>query len=696
MSEESNENTRPDEGTDTDEVHQLPLRTLNIKQLISLDACTRCGECLTWCPVHDQDSREAIIPRRKVIDFLKIAKAQHGLLAKIMTHEKIGEPLKRMLGRIFGYHSIGKAEIEDFVQNLYECSTCGQCEVVCPAHIETVALWEELRRIIVQAGYGPLEVQKGLVKSVKAFDNPWQQPRAGRTKWARKALKDGLIRQLPRDIKKTGAKVLLFFGCTASYDVNVRQVAINTINILEALGIDYGILGAEEKCCASVLLRMGDPEHHRVFKENIDLFNSLGIDTLISSCSGCFKTIMQDYPRIAPLNFEVLHSVEFFARLLKNGKLTFPHPVNRTVTYHDPCHLGRATGGFDAPRMIMEAIPGLTLIEMPRNREYSRCCGAGGGLKAGFPDIQNKMARRRIREAEETGADSLVSCCPFCFQGLNIGISALESPLVMRDISALVAESLLGYDVFQQPAASATSVTLAFPVTEETGVETESPGAPEKTVSVAAAVQTSEAPSDGRAAKKAERERKRMARRTDASSEVPEEKTPEEKAPPPIDVRPAEVMASPPAAEKGNEEAARDAKKADREQRRAARRSSGKSEAGSGAAAESVPVGEAVPVESGPEPVLIAEAPVHAEPSAIQALASGPSPVAPSQTPEQAPVAEADAPEASPAAVFQGLELQPEVAAESENDSKQERERKRAERRAEREKEKSARRDARK
>jgi heterodisulfide reductase subunit D len=102
--------------------------------------------------------------------------------------------------------------------------------------------------------------------------------------------------------------------------------------------------------------------------------------------------------------------------------------------------------------MIMEAIPGLKLVEMPRNREYSRCCGAGGGLKAGFPDIQNKMARRRIQEAEETGAEQLVSCCPFCYQGLNVGITALASQIVMRDISGLVAESLLGYDVFERAA----------------------------------------------------------------------------------------------------------------------------------------------------------------------------------------------------------------------------------------------------
>ncbi|MCP4577490.1 MAG: (Fe-S)-binding protein, partial [Deltaproteobacteria bacterium] len=235
----------------------------------------------------------------------------------------------------------------------------------------------------------------------------------------------------------------------------VKQVAINTINILEALDIDYGVLGKDEKCCGSVLLRMGDPEHKRLFKENIDQFNSLGIDTLISSCSGCFKTIMQDYPKIGKLNFEVLHTVEFLARLLKSGELTFPHPVNKDITFHDPCHLGRATGGFDAPRMIMEAIPDLNLTEMPRNREYSRCCGAGGGLKAGFPDIQGRMAQRRVKEAEETGAKELVSCCPFCYQGLQVGIGVSESPIVMKDLSAYIAQSLLGYDVFEKAAKEA-------------------------------------------------------------------------------------------------------------------------------------------------------------------------------------------------------------------------------------------------
>jgi heterodisulfide reductase subunit D len=598
MTPDSPDTDRNDPTELNQEVRELPLQHLSMRQLIALDACTRCGECLTWCPVYDQDAKEAIVPRRKVIDFLNIARSQHGLLARILKQDKISPTLRRWLGRILGYRQIGTAEIEAFVNNLYECSTCGQCEVVCPAHIETVSLWEELRRIMVEAGYGPLEAQKGLVKSVKSFDNPWQQPRTGRTKWARRAIKDGLLRSMPREIRKTGGKVLLFFGCTAAYDVNVKQVAVNSINILEALGIDYGILGSEEKCCASVLLRMGDPEHKRVFQENIDIFNSLGIETLISSCSGCFKTILQDYPKVAPLHFEVLHTVEFLARLLRDGKLRFTHRVERTVTYHDPCHLGRATGGFDAPRMIMQAIPGLKLVEMPRNREYSRCCGAGGGLKAGYPDIQNRMAQRRVREAEETGAAQLVSCCPFCFQGLNIGITAMGSQLQMKDISSLVAEALLGYDVFAQagvagaasknPPDTAISVPAQTPVSETVVTPAMSSPASEGSADEAP-------PADKRAEKEVARAAKRAARRAGAIA------APQPSAAP---IQVLEEGSGPaPAASQPDDAPALQA--ADKERRRAEKRAA-RRQLANHATPEAPP---AVPVDQ-PEPTTVVPPPV--------------------------------------------------------------------------------------
>jgi heterodisulfide reductase subunit D len=423
-------------------VVEIPVSNLDIKRLIQLEGCTRCGECLNWCPVYEQDSREVILPRKKIQAFLRIVKSQHGLLAKILKQEKGKNPLMKLLGAVLGYKEIDRQEMEEFVKNLYECSTCGQCQVVCPANIDTVNLWEDIRRLIVASGYGPLDSQQVLVKSVKAYDNPWQQPRAARTKWVRRAQKDNEILAPPREIKKTGGKVLLFLGCTAVYDVNVKQIAISTINILETLGIDYGCLGGEERCCGSVLMRMGDKEFERIAADNIKQINSLNIQTLVSSCSGCFKTIKEDYPKVGKLNFEVLHTVEFLQRLLEGKKLSFVQPVEKKVTYHDPCHLGRASGVFDEPRLIMKAIPGLELIEMPRSRQYSRCCGAGGGLKAGFPDIQNKMAQRRVQEAEASGAEELISACPFCYAGLQVGIKALDSPLVMRDVSYLVESSL--------------------------------------------------------------------------------------------------------------------------------------------------------------------------------------------------------------------------------------------------------------
>ena len=420
----------------------IPVNNLDITQLMQLDACTRCGECLTWCPVHDQDPREEIIPRRKIIDFLQMIKAQHGFLGKLLQSGKLGPGAQKFLKTVFGLKDVTKDDVEAFVQNLYECSTCGQCQIVCPANIDTVNLWEKIRESIVTAEFGPLEMQKALVQSVKAYDNPWQQPRVGRAKWAKWAKKENLINELPNEIKKNNAKILLYVGCTASFDANVKKIAVDTINILEKLGVEYGYLGKDEKCCGSVLRRMGDSEFERIASDNITMFNNLGIDMLVTSCAGCFNTIKHDYSKIRKLDFEVLSISQFLCRMKEKGNLPLKTPVEHVVTYHDPCHLGRANQVYDEPREIIHAIPGIELVEMGRNYQYSRCCGAGGGVKAGFPSIQNKMATARIREAEGTGAGDLISACPFCYQGLQVGIKELDSPLVMRDITELVAMSL--------------------------------------------------------------------------------------------------------------------------------------------------------------------------------------------------------------------------------------------------------------
>ncbi len=244
-----------------------------------------------------------------------------------------------------------------------------------------------------------------------------------------------------REPLKKGEDIDVFYyvGCTASYDNNVKDVGINTLNILDALGIKFGILGNEEKCCGSITLRIGDyDEFQRLAEHNIKQFNSLNVNTLITSCSGCFKTIKHDYKKVGTLNMEVMHTCEFLARLIRENKIELKHEVPVKVTYHDPCHMGRHSNVYDTPREVLNAIPGLEFVEMERSGQFSRCCGAGGGLKAGYPDVQNLMAQERVRDAEQVSAEWLVSTCPFCYQGLQIGINAIKSNVRMVDITEVV------------------------------------------------------------------------------------------------------------------------------------------------------------------------------------------------------------------------------------------------------------------
>ena len=413
------------------DIKKLIVDNLSPRQLIELDACSRCGECLEWCPVYNQDEREGVTPRSKATRFKKILSSQYGLFRA-----------DSLLGKLFRKKKVTSEELHQFAADLYECSTCRQCHFVCPSQIDTVELWEGIRRSLVDAGYGPLEQQKSLIQSVKSYDNPWGQPRSSRTRWSKMAKRQKKIHQEPTDITKKKADVLYYVGCTAAYDVNVQAVAVNTIKILDAAKVNYGILGLKEKCCGSVLLRMGDREYERIALENIKQFNELGIKTMITSCAGCFKTIRNDYPKIEKLNFEVKHTAEFLIDIIKSGQLKLKNEINMKVTYHDPCHLGRHSSVYDAPRELLKLIPGIEIIEMDRTREKSRCCGAGGGLKSGYPDIQNEISQTRIKEAEATGATELVSACPFCYQGLQVGIQALDSKLIMRDITELVSMAI--------------------------------------------------------------------------------------------------------------------------------------------------------------------------------------------------------------------------------------------------------------
>ncbi|UCE73798.1 MAG: hypothetical protein JSV56_12345 [Methanomassiliicoccales archaeon] len=233
--------------------------------------------------------------------------------------------------------------------------------------------------------------------------------------------------------------MLYFPGCMATY--RAKDIAKSTIELLKKGGVEFKLLGEDEWCCGSVMLRTGNIEVGReMIKHNVDAIQKSGVDVVVTSCSGCFRTLKQDYEKMTgSMDFTVKHVLEILEELIEQGKLKFPE-AKMKVTYHDPCHLGRHSGLYDVPRKILASISGLELLEMTRNRRNARCCGAGGGVRAGFKDLSDQMADTRLKEAEETGAEVLTSACPFCTFALREAAERNGSKMRVLDLPELLVE----------------------------------------------------------------------------------------------------------------------------------------------------------------------------------------------------------------------------------------------------------------
>lgn len=371
------------------------------------DTCARCGFCKIHCPTYPFGGGfEAYSPRAKVY-FLKDFRE-------------------------------GRAELTpEWVDRLYRCTTCERCQEVCQTAIPLVQLWEQARAEFVQKGLGPMPAHKKLRDLAAQFGNPYGEPAAKQSQW-----------MLPEHRPVDKAELLIFGGCTASY--RMPPMLQTGVTILTRLGIPYAYAGGQEQCCASPLLRTGQlAAAEPLIAHNLDLFASTGARQMVTPCGGCSKTLKIDYPAWArklgkPYDLEVLHFSEVYVRLIREGRIKPVKPVDKTVTFHDPCHVGRSQGLFSQPREILAAIPGIRLVEMPNCREHSRCCGAGGGVKANYPDMAAAIARERVKEAMATGADMLVTMCPFCQGSFAQAIKELDAPLGLSGLETLLLESVSG------------------------------------------------------------------------------------------------------------------------------------------------------------------------------------------------------------------------------------------------------------
>jgi Fe-S oxidoreductase len=373
-------------------------------------ACIQCGYCNSVCPTYEEFKWESASPRGKIY-FLKHFINQ-SILEKLF---KRNEEYKK-----------------GFVKSLFICASCGACNKICPVDIPLSHRWEELKEWLFFEGYAPLKEHKPLRDRVLGTRNPYNEMTVNRDKW------------MPKEVSlSTEPDILYFVGCTESY--RRQEIASATVKILNITDVKFTILGTLEQCCGSPLLRTGQTDivKDELIPQNISMMEKVGVSEVVTACSGCYQTLTNDYPMFAgKLPFTILHISQYLHRLIDEGKIEFTNRINRTVTYHDPCHLGRHTGEFEKPRKVLNSIPGIQFTEMPRNHMGSRCCGAGGGFKIAFNDKAVEIARKRVKEATETGAESIITTCPFCKTNLLDGANNIEGGLKTYDLVELVLESM--------------------------------------------------------------------------------------------------------------------------------------------------------------------------------------------------------------------------------------------------------------
>lgn len=350
--------------------------------------CMKCGECQPVCPVYRQLNRETQVARGKI----RLAKALQD----------------------------GEIQPQEAMDAIFACTLCAACTSHCPALVNTAEILTEARAKLIEAGVQIPEGLQAVRESINEEGNPFGQPRDERGTW------------LDAELINKPSENLYFAGCNVSYSSN--KIAKSLFRILDKIGFDYTTAGNDETCCGDPLRRAGDLKGFAAMREaNIAKWRQLGVKRVFSTCPGCVSAFRHHYPTD---EFEFVHVTELLAQLVADGTLTFSKSLDKTVVYHDGCDLGRHMGVYDAPREILKAIPGINLVEFPRNRENAACCG--GPLVASNGELSQKIAADRIKEAEGVGAELIVTSCGQCMVTLRDGAKSIESAITVQDLPLIL------------------------------------------------------------------------------------------------------------------------------------------------------------------------------------------------------------------------------------------------------------------
>jgi Fe-S oxidoreductase len=389
------------------------------KQLMDLDACTRCGRCQDACPANF--SGKALNPKQLILNL----KEHIYEVYPVPLRKKPAETRKDMISEA----------VTDEV--LWDCTTCRACMEACPVYVEHVDKIIDMRRnLAMEQSRFPEDVQNTL-KSLGARNHPFRGTTATRTTWF-----EGL--EVPVLAESGGADLLYWVGCSAALEDRNMSVPKAMVKILQAAGVNFAVLGDEESCCGDPARRMGDEYlFQTICQSNIEILKNYDVKKILTTCPHCFNSLKNEYPQFGG-NYEVINHSQFIADLIREGRLKPGTLEGARIGYHDSCYLGRYNDIYREPRAILNSINRTGCVEFRRCGSNSFCCGGGGGHMWMEEDPGKRVNTRRIEEIIQAKVDIVATACPYCLTMFEDGVKAKEAEenLRIRDLSELVAEAL--------------------------------------------------------------------------------------------------------------------------------------------------------------------------------------------------------------------------------------------------------------
>lgn len=407
------------------------LEDLTWKQHLDLYTCTECGRCSVNCPAWLSD--KPLNPKLLIKDL----------------HEHQIRYTDRMMGKKTAeelpWHDENEQSRMILAVNedvLWSCTTCRSCEENCPVMITHVDKIIDMRRyLVLTESKFPAELN-GTLRNLENKGNPWGLPSGNRDGWTKE--EDIADVPIPHVSEVEDYEYLFFVGCAGSYDDRQKKVTKALARILHEAGVKFAILGKEETCTGDPARRIGNEYLFQMqAQQNVEVMNGYNVKKVVTHCPHCYNTIANEYPQFGG-NYTVLHHSEVISRLVLDGRIKPKKALQKTVTYHDSCYLGRYNDVYDQPRDAVKAIPGVKMVEMDRSRENGMCCGAGGSRIWMEENIGARVNQLRVEQALEKSPDMVATACPWCLTMVRDGINekGVQESLEVRDIAELVADSL--------------------------------------------------------------------------------------------------------------------------------------------------------------------------------------------------------------------------------------------------------------